>query len=224
MSAIQNDWLPAINAEFKKPYYAQLYRFVKEEYAKTVVFPPSDEIFSALHLTPLSKVKVVIIGQDPYHNVGQAHGLCFSVRPDVEIPPSLVNIYKELQTDCGCRIPNNGYLVKWAEQGVLLLNTVLTVRAHQANSHQGKGWEQFTDAIIKAVNAEDRPIVYLLWGRPAQSKMSMLNNPKHKVLTAPHPSPLSAHRGFFGCGHFSKANAFLEENGLEPIDWQIEDV
>lgn len=224
MAAIDNDWLPAVNAEFKKPYYAQLYRFVKEEYSKTLVFPPADEIFSALHLTPLSKVKVVIIGQDPYHNVGQAHGLCFSVRPDVEVPPSLVNIYKELQTDCGCRIPNNGYLVKWAEQGVLLLNTVLTVRAHQANSHKGQGWEKFTDAIIQAVNEQDRPIVYLLWGRPAQSKMPMLTNPKHKVLTAPHPSPLSASRGFFGCRHFSQANAFLEENGLAPIDWQIEDV
>lgn len=224
MAAIDNDWLPAVNAEFKKPYYAELYKFVKEEYSKVAVFPPSDEIFSALHLTPLSKVKVVIIGQDPYHNVGQAHGLCFSVRPEVDIPPSLVNIYKELQSDLGCKIPNNGYLVKWAEQGVLLLNTVLTVRAHQANSHQGKGWEQFTDAIIRAVNAEDRPIAYLLWGRPAQSKMSMLDNPKHKVFTAPHPSPLSAHRGFFGCKHFSKANAFLEENGVEPIDWQIEDV
>ncbi|MBE5929569.1 MAG: uracil-DNA glycosylase [Lachnospiraceae bacterium] len=224
MAAIDNDWLPAVNAEFKKPYYAELYKFVKEEYSKVAVFPPSDEIFSALHLTPLSKVKVVIIGQDPYHNVGQAHGLCFSVRPEVEIPPSLVNIYKELQSDLGCKIPNNGYLVKWAEQGVLLLNTVLTVRAHQANSHQGKGWEQFTDAIIRAVNAEDRPIAYLLWGRPAQSKMSMLDNPKHKVFTAPHPSPLSAHRGFFGCKHFSQANAFLEENGLAPIDWQIEDV
>ncbi|MBQ8846957.1 MAG: uracil-DNA glycosylase [Lachnospiraceae bacterium] len=224
MAAIDNDWLPAVNAEFKKPYYAELYKFVKEEYSKVVVFPPSDEIFSALHLTPLSKVKVVIIGQDPYHNVGQAHGLCFSVRPEVDIPPSLVNIYKELQSDLGCKIPNNGYLVKWAEQGVLLLNTVLTVRAHQANSHQGKGWEQFTDAIIRAVNAEDRPIAYLLWGRPAQSKMSMLDNPKHKVFTAPHPSPLSAHRGFFGCKHFSQANAFLMENGVEPIDWQIEDV
>ena len=224
MAAIDNDWLPAMNAEFKKPYYAELYKFVKEEYSKVAVFPPADEIFSALHLTPLSKVKVVIIGQDPYHNVGQAHGLCFSVRPEVDIPPSLVNIYKELQSDLGCRIPNNGYLVKWAEQGVLLLNTVLTVRAHQANSHQGKGWEKFTDAIIQAVNKEDRPIAYLLWGRPAQSKMSMLDNPKHKVFTAPHPSPLSAHRGFFGCKHFSQANAFLEENGLAPIDWQIEDV
>ena len=224
MAAIDNDWLPAVGAEFKKPYYADLYKFVKDEYSKVAVYPPSDEIFSALHLTPLSKVKVVIIGQDPYHNVGQAHGLCFSVRPEVEIPPSLVNIYKELQDDLGCTIPNNGYLVKWAEQGVLLLNTVLTVRAHQANSHQGKGWEQFTDAIIRAVNAEDRPIAYLLWGRPAQSKMSMLDNPKHKIFTAPHPSPLSAYRGFFGCKHFSQANAFLEANGVEPIDWQIEDV
>ena len=224
MAAIDNDWLLAVNAEFRKPYYAELYKFVKEEYSNVAVFPPSDEIFSALHLTPLSKVKVVIIGQDPYHNVGQAHGLCFSVRPEVDIPPSLVNIYKELQSDLGCKIPNNGYLVKWAEQGVLLLNTVLTVRAHQANSHQGKGWEQFTDAIIRAVNAEDRPIAYLLWGRPAQSKMSMLDNPKHKVFTAPHPSPLSAHRGFFGCKHFSQVNAFLQANGVEPIDWQIEDV
>lgn len=224
MAAIDNDWLPAVNAEFKKPYYADLYRFVKEEYSKVAVFPPSEEIFSALHLTPLSKVKAVIIGQDPYHNVGQAHGLCFSVRPEVDIPPSLVNIYKELHSDCGCRIPNNGYLVKWAEQGVLLLNTILTVRAHQALSHQGKGWETFTDSIIRTVNEQDRPIVYLLWGRPAQNKMNMLNNPKHKVLTAPHPSPLSAHRGFFGCRHFSQANDFLRANGVEPIDWQIEDV
>lgn len=224
MAAIDNDWLPAVNAEFKKPYYADLYRFVKEEYSKVAVFPPSEEIFSALHLTPLSKVKAVIIGQDPYHNVGQAHGLCFSVRPEVDIPPSLVNIYKELHSDCGCRIPNNGYLVKWAEQGVLLLNTILTVRAHQALSHQGKGWETFTDSIIRTVNEQDRPIVYLLWGRPAQNKMNMLNNPKHKVLTAPHPSPLSAHRGFFGCRHFSQANDFLRANGAEPIDWQIEDV
>ena len=224
MAAIENDWLPAMNAEFKKPYYAELYKFVKEEYSKVAVYPPADEIFSALHLTPLSKVKVVIIGQDPYHNVGQAHGLCFSVRPEVEIPPSLVNIYKELQSDLGCKIPNNGYLVKWAEQGVLLLNTVLTVRAHQANSHQGKGWEQFTDAIIQAVNAQDRPIVYFLWGRPAQNKIPMLTNPKHLILKAPHPSPLSAYRGFFGCKHFSQANEFLKANGIEPIDWQIENI
>ena len=150
--------------------------------------------------------------------------MCFSVKPDVEIPPSLVNIYKELEADLGCKIPNNGYLVKWAQQGVLMLNSVLTVRAHQANSHQGIGWEQFTDAVIDILNREDRPIVFLLWGKPAQNKAAKLNNPNHLILKAPHPSPLSAYRGFFGCKHFSKANAFLVEHGLEPIDWQIEDI
>ena len=224
MSMIDNDWLPAIQGEFRKPYYRELYTFVREEYSRTVVYPPAEDIFNAFHLTPLKDVKVVILGQDPYHNDGQAHGLCFSVKPDVEVPPSLVNIYKELQDDLGCRIPNNGYLVKWAKQGVLMLNTVLTVRAHQANSHRGIGWEQFTDAVIRAVDAQDRPIVFLLWGRPAQMKKSMLHNPKHLILEAPHPSPLSAYRGFFGCKHFSQTNAFLEKNGLAPIDWQIEDV
>lgn len=224
MGAIENDWLEVLTPEFRKPYYRQLYEFVKKEYNTTRIFPPSDEIFTAFNLTPLKKVKVVIIGQDPYHNDGQAHGLCFSVRPRVEIPPSLQNIYKELQDDLGCYIPNNGYLVKWAEQGVLMLNTVLTVRAHQANSHHGRGWEEFTDAAIRALNEQDTPIVFLLWGRPAQMKRSMLNNPKHLVLEAPHPSPLSAYRGFFGCRHFSRTNAFLEQNGLQPIDWQIEDV
>ena len=222
MAAIDNDWLPAVNAEFKKPYYADLYKFIKEEYSKVAVYPPSDEIFSALHLTPLSKVKVVIIGQDPYHNVGQAHGLCFSVQPGIDVPPSLVNIYKELQDDLGCFIPDHGHLTKWASQGVLLLNTVLTVRAHEANSHRGIGWETFTDAVISALDKEDRPIVFLLWGAPAQKKKQMLHNPKHLILEAPHPSPLSAYRGFFGCRHFSKTNAFLESNGLTPIDWQIE--
>lgn len=225
MGMIENDWLPAVNAEFHKPYYRELYRFVREEYSRGTVFPPADDIFNALHFTPLSEVKVLILGQDPYHNYHQAHGLSFSVSPDqTEIPPSLQNIYKELQTDLGCRIPNNGYLKKWADQGVLLLNTVLTVRAHQANSHQGKGWEQFTDAIIRAVNEQDRPIVYMLWGKPAQGKIPMLDNPRHLILTAPHPSPLSAYRGFFGCKHFSRANEFLQSNGVEPIDWQIEDV
>lgn len=225
MAMITNDWLPAIREEFSKPYYRQLYQFVKDEYSRAVIYPPADDIFNALHFTPLSEVKVLILGQDPYHNEHQAHGLSFSVLPDQkEIPPSLQNIYKELQDDLGCKIPNNGYLKKWADQGVLLLNTVLTVRAHQANSHQGKGWEQFTDAVIEAVNAQDRPIVFLLWGRPAQMKKSMLNNPKHLILEAPHPSPLSAYRGFFGCKHFSQTNAFLEKNGIEPIDWQIEDV
>jgi len=225
MGMIENDWLLSISGEFKKPYYQKLYQFVREEYNTRVIYPPADDIFNALHLTPLSEVKVLILGQDPYHNEHQAHGLSFSVLPEqTEIPPSLQNIYQELNEDLGCYIPNNGYLEKWAKQGVLLLNTVLTVRAHQANSHQGKGWEQFTDAIIQAVNAQERPIVYMLWGRPAQSKIPMLTNPKHLILKAPHPSPLSAYRGFFGCKHFSQANEFLKKNGLEPIDWQIENI
>lgn len=224
MGAIANDWAEQLKPEYAKPYYKNLYTKVKEEYSTHLVFPPSDDIFNAFHFTPLNEVKVVILGQDPYHNVGQAHGLCFSVKPDVEIPPSLVNIYKELQDDLGCTIPNNGYLTKWAKQGVMMLNTVLTVRAHQANSHQGIGWEQFTDAAIRILNEQDRPIVYLLWGSPAQKKAQMLNNPKHLILKAPHPSPLSAYRGFFGCKHFSQTNEFLREHGLEPIDWQIEDV
>lgn len=224
MAAISNDWLEPLKPEFSKPYYKDLYLKVKEEYATRLVFPPSNEVFSAFELTPLKEVKVVILGQDPYHNVRQAHGLCFSVRPEVEIPPSLVNIYKELQDDLGCFIPNNGYLEKWARQGVLLLNTVLTVRAHQANSHRGIGWEEFTDAAIRVLNRQDRPIVYILWGSPAQKKAQMLDNPKHLILKAPHPSPLSAYRGFFGSKPFSKTNAFLEANGLQPIDWQIENV
>ena len=224
MSGISGDWYEALKGEFSKPYYRTLFQTVNEEYRTRLIFPPAEDIFNAFHLTPLKKVKVVILGQDPYHNNGQAHGLCFSVKPDVEIPPSLVNIYKELEDDLGCYIPNNGNLEKWAKQGVLLLNTVLTVRAHQANSHQGKGWEHFTDAIIQAVNAQDRPVVYMLWGRPAQSKIPMLTNPKHLILKAPHPSPLSAYRGFFGCKHFSQANAFLEEHGVAPIDWQIENL
>ena len=225
MAMIQNDWLDSIQEEFHKPYYRELYQFIREEYTTKIIYPPAEDIFNAFHFTPLSKVKVLILGQDPYHNDHQAHGLSFSVPPDQkDIPPSLQNIYKELQDDLGCRIPNNGYLKKWADQGVLMLNTVLTVRAHQANSHQGKGWEQFTDAVISAVNEQDRPIVYMLWGRPAQSKIPMLHNPKHLILKAPHPSPLSAYRGFFGCRHFSQANQFLSEHGVEPIDWQIEDV
>lgn len=222
MAAIENDWLDAISGEFKKAYYKELFEFVKEEYGRYTIYPNADDIFNAFHFTPLSQVKVVILGQDPYHNVGQAHGLCFSVKPNVEIPPSLVNIYTELHDDLGCHIPNHGYLEKWARQGVLMLNTVLTVRAHQAGSHQGKGWEQFTDAVIEAVNAQDRPIVFILWGRPAQMKKRMLTNPKHLILEAPHPSPLSAFRGFFGSRPFSKTNAFLETNGAEPIDWQID--
>lgn len=224
MAAISNDWLEPLSVEFKKPYYKELYDKVVAEYSSVPIYPPSEDVFNAFNFTPLSKVKCVIIGQDPYHNVGQAHGLCFSVKPDVAIPPSLVNIYKELHEDIGCDIPNNGYLKKWADQGVLMLNTVLTVRAHQANSHQGIGWEKFTDAVIRILNEQDRPIVYLLWGAPAQKKAANVNNPKHLLLKAPHPSPLSAYRGFFGCKHFSQANEFLSQNGLEPIDWQIEDV
>lgn len=225
MAAIHNDWEEKLKPEYGKEYYRKLYKTVNAEYASgRQIFPPADDIFNAFHLTPLKNVKCVIIGQDPYHDVNQAHGLCFSVRPGVDIPPSLVNIYKELHDDLGCEIPNNGYLVKWAEQGVLLLNSVLTVRAHQANSHQGIGWEKFTDAVIDILNKEDRPIVFLLWGKPAQNKAAKLNNPHHLILKAPHPSPLSAYRGFFGCKHFSKTNEFLVANGLEPIDWQIENI
>lgn len=221
MPPIDNDWLDPLKEEFKKPYYAQLHKKVMEEYQTHQIYPDPEDLFNAFHFTPLSKVKVVILGQDPYHGVGQAHGLCFSVKPDVDIPPSLVNIYQEIHDELGCEIPRNGYLKYWADQGVLLLNTVLTVRAHQANSHRGIGWENFTDAAIKAVNAKQTPVVYMLWGRPAQSKKSMLDNPKHLILEAPHPSPLSAYRGFFGCGHFKACNDFLIKNHMEPIDWQI---
>lgn len=225
MAPINNDWLPFLQEEFKKPYYKELYNFVNNEYNTHQVFPPKDDIFNALHYTSLSDVKVVILGQDPYHDDNQAHGLSFSVPTSQrKIPPSLQNIYKELSDDLGCFIPNNGYLKKWADQGVLLLNTVLTVQAHQAFSHRDKGWEVFTDAIIKAVDKQDRPVVYLLWGAPAGKKSSMLNNPKHLVLKAPHPSPLSVYRGFFGCKHFSKCNEFLVANGQTPIDWQIENI
>lgn len=222
--AISNDWLEPLSPEFKKPYYSELYKKVKSEYETRQIFPPSKDIFNAYDYTPLSKVKVLILGQDPYHGVGQAHGLCFSVNPGIDIPPSLVNIYKELQDDMGCYIPNNGYLTKWADQGVMLLNTVLTVRAHEANSHRGIGWEEFTDATIRILNEQDRPIVYMLWGSPAQKKASMLNNKNHLILKAPHPSPLSAYRGFFGCKHFSMANDFLIKNGADPIDWQVENI
>ena len=225
MGMIQNDWLEEISDEFRKPYYAQLFQFVKKEYSTYVVYPPAEDIFNAFHFTPLSKVKVVILGQDPYHNVNQAHGLSFSVKPDQkEIPPSLVNIYQELHDDLGCYIPNNGYLKKWADQGVMLLNTVLTVRAHQANSHRDIGWEEFTDAAIRVLAEQDRPMVFILWGKPAQMKKSMIHNPKHLVLEAPHPSPLSAYRGFFGSRPFSQANDYLARNGITPVDWQIENI
>ena len=224
MAPLSGERLEALKGEFRKPYYRALFQKVGEEYQTRKIFPPADDIFNAFHFTPLSQVKVVILGQDPYHNDGQAHGLCFSVKKEVDIPPSLVNIYQELHDDLGCYIPNNGYLEKWARQGVMMLNTVLTVRAHQANSHRGIGWEEFTDAAIRVIAEQDRPIVFLLWGRPAQAKKSMIYNPKHLVLEAPHPSPLSAYRGFFGSRPFSKTNDFLTANNLTPIDWQIENV
>ena len=222
MAPLSGEWLEALKDEFHQPYYAKLYKTVMQEYQTRKIFPPADDMFNAFHFTPLSQVKVVILGQDPYHEPGQAHGLSFSVKPGVEIPPSLVNIYKELHEDLGCYIPDNGYLVKWANQGVLMLNTLLTVRAHQAFSHKGIGWEQFTDAAIEALARQDRPMVFILWGRPAQSKKPMIYNSKHLILESAHPSPLSAYRGFFGSRPFSRTNEYLKENGLEPIDWQIE--
>ena len=224
MAGIEGAWADALKPEFSKPYYRELYGFVRSEYEHEQIFPPAADLFTAFHLTPLEDVKVVILGQDPYHNIGQAHGLSFSVREGIEIPPSLENIYKELHDELGCFIPDNGYLVKWAKQGVLLLNSVLTVRAHRAHSHAGHGWEKFTDAAIRAVNAQDRPVVFMLWGRDARDKKAMLDNPNHLILEAPHPSPLSAYRGFFGCGHFKAANDFLESHGETPIDWQIENI
>ena len=224
MSTVAADWVPYFQEEAGKEYYKNLTLKVKDEYARGRVFPPKDQVFSAFAYTSYADVKVVIIGQDPYHNVGQAHGLCFSVQKDIDIPPSLQNIYQELHDDMGCYIPNNGYLVKWAKQGVLLLNTVLTVRAHEANSHRGIGWETFTDRVIELVDAKEGPVVFLLWGSPAQKKEALLHNPDHLILKAPHPSPLSAYRGFFGCRHFSKTNEYLVSHGLTPIDWQIENL
>jgi len=221
---IPESWLPVIGEEQNKPYYHELYRFVGDERRKHVVYPPGPDVFNALRYTPYDRVRVMVIGQDPYHDAGQAHGLAFSVLPGVPPPPSLLNIYKELHTDVGFRIPKHGCLVPWAEQGVLLLNAVLTVRAHQANSHQGKGWETFTDSVIRAVDRKATPVVFLLWGSYAQRKAELVTNPQHVILKAPHPSPLSATRGFFGCRHFSKANAALAAAGLPPIDWQLVDL
>ncbi len=220
----KNDWNEVLAGEFDKAYYKELRGFLVNEYKTKKVFPDMHDIFNGLHFTALSEVKILLLGQDPYHDENQAHGLSFSVLPGQKIPPSLQNIYKELNDDLGCLIPNNGYLRKWAGQGVLLLNTVLTVRAHEPGSHQGKGWEQFTDAVISAINQQDRPIVIFLWGKPAQSKRSMLTNSRHLVLTASHPSPLSAYRGFFGSKPFSKANQFLESNMINKIDWQIDNI
>ncbi len=222
--AITGAWEAALKGEFGKPYYAKLYKYVLNEYRSKEIFPPGRDVFNAFDFTPLEKVKAVILGQDPYHEPGQANGLCFSVHKGVEIPPSLVNIYKELNSDLGCRIPNNGDLSKWAQQGVLLLNTVLTVRAHQANSHRGMGWEEFTDAAIRVLAMEDRPLVFILWGTPARKKKALIHNPKHFIVESPHPSPLSAYSGFFGSKPFSKTNDYLVKCGIEPIDWQIPDI
>jgi len=221
---METTWRPVLIAETEKPYWKPLQQFVKEERKKYTVFPPDKEVFAALHLTPYEKVSVLILGQDPYHELGQAHGLCFSVRPAVAIPPSLQNIYKELHDDLGCPIPNNGCLTPWAEQGVLLLNAVLTVRAHQANSHQGKGWENFTDAMIRAVNDKPERVVFVLWGAYARKKAPLINTARHVIIQSAHPSPLSAANGFFGSRPFSKINAALREAGRPEIDWQIPDV
>ncbi len=221
MTNITTDWATALSEEFTKPYYQELSIFIADEYAAGDVFPPKEDIFAAFNLTPLERVKCVIIGQDPYHGEGQAEGLSFSVKPGVPLPPSLVNIYKELNSDLGADVPNHGSLVKWAKEGVLLLNAVLTVRAHQANSHQGMGWEKFTDACIKALNEVDRPIVFILWGAYAGKKEKMLTNPKHMIIKSPHPSPLSSYRGFFGSKPFSRTNEFLVANGVEPIEWAL---
>lgn len=219
MAAIEGEWAKVLQDEFKKPYYKELYEFVKNEYKHKTVYPKSEDLFTALELTTLPKTKVVILGQDPYHEPGQAHGLAFSVKQGVKLPPSLQNIYKELNTDLGLSFTNNGDLSSWAKQGVLLLNTCLTVRAHEANSHKDKGWEQFTDRIILEVDKLDSPVVFMLWGSNARAKKKILNNKNHLILESVHPSPLSVYRGFFGCKHFSKANEYLVNNGLDPIDW-----
>ncbi|QHS22521.1 uracil-DNA glycosylase [Virgibacillus sp. MSP4-1] len=221
---LQNDWNDYLSGEFEKHYYQQLREFLKQEYTSATVFPDMHDIFNAFHYTPYQNTKVVILGQDPYHGPDQAHGFSFSVQPSVQIPPSLSNIYKELHQDLGCTIPNHGYLIHWARQGVLLLNAVLTVRAHQANSHRGKGWEYFTDKVIDVLNEREQPIVFILWGRNAQEKSKYLNQDKHYIIKSPHPSPLSAHRGFFGSKPFSRANQYLKSMGETPIDWQIPDI
>lgn len=224
MEIFKNDWKNFLDAELEKDYYKKLRTFLIEEYRSRRIYPSMYDIFNALHYTSYENTKVVILGQDPYHGPRQAHGLSFSVQPGVEPPPSLLNIFKELRSDLGCTVPNNGCLIPWAKQGVLLLNAVLTVRERQANSHKGLGWETFTDRIIALVNEREKPVVFILWGRPAQCKKAMITNPQHLVLESPHPSPLSASRGFFGSRPFSKANEFLIANGIEPINWQLPDI
>lgn len=219
---IEESWREVLNDEFHQDYFVKLKSFLVEEKKKRVVFPPGAMIFNAFNNTPFNEVKVVLLGQDPYHGPGQAHGLCFSVPDGIPKPPSLVNIFKEIQTDLGIPIPKGGNLEKWAKQGVLLLNATLTVRAHEAGSHQKRGWEQFTDAAITAISRKQTGVVFLLWGAYAQAKVSIIDQTKHHVLTAPHPSPLSVMRGFYGCKHFSKTNELLRSQGKKEIDWRIE--
>ena len=221
---LPQSWLDTLQGEFQKPYWPKLQEFVAEERREYDVYPPDTDVYSAFHLAPLEQVRVFLLGQDPYHNVGQAHGLCFSVRPGIETPPSLANMYRELRDDLGCRIPNNGYLVPWAQQGILMLNAVLTVRAHLANSHKGKGWETFTDAVIRAVSAKPDPVVFVLWGGYAQKKLPLIDTSRHTVIQSVHPSPLSARSGFFGSRPFSKINTALETHGTPAIDWQIPNI
>ncbi len=221
MKIIGNDWDDVLGEEFDKDYYQQLRRFLDAEYKSKTIYPLPQFIYTALKLTPYKDTKVVILGQDPYHEPNQAHGLAFSVNKGVMVPPSLQNIYKELHDDLGCSIPNHGFLISWAKQGVLLLNTVLTVQAHRANSHRGQGWEELTDTIIRKINAKNEPVVFILWGSNARSKKAFITNKKHLILESVHPSPLSAYNGFFGSRPFSKTNNFLIANGEDPIDWQI---
>ncbi|RIJ69666.1 uracil-DNA glycosylase [Rummeliibacillus sp. TYF005] len=216
-----NDWQDVLGAEFEKPYYLQLREFLKQEYFTKTVYPPMEDMWSAFRYTPYAKVKVVILGQDPYHGPGQAHGMSFSVKPGVPHPPSLQNMFKELHDDLGYDIPRDGTLIKWAQQGVLLLNTVLTVRAHQAHSHKAHGWEQFTDTVIQKLSQRNEPIVFVLWGRPAQQKERLIDTTRHAIIKAPHPSPLSAYRGFFGSRPYSKINNQLVAWGMEPIDFDL---
>ena len=222
MVNIGNEWDELLRDEFQKDYYLKLREFLKKEYFTQKIYPDMYDIFNSLKYTSYSDVKAVILGQDPYHGPGQAHGLCFSVQKGVAVPPSLQNIYKEIYSDLGIPPANHGYLKKWADSGVLLMNTVLTVRAGQANSHKGMGWEIFTDRVIEILNQREKPIVFLLWGGNAKQKLRLITNSSHLILQAAHPSPLSAFNGFFGCKHFSRANQFLEEHGMEPVDWRIE--
>lgn len=221
MTKIGNDWDIMLQDEFDRPYFKRLENFLTEEGARYEIYPPQEDVFNALRYSSFQDTKVVILGQDPYHEPGQAHGLCFSVNKGVTIPPSLVNIYKEIENDLGIKMPGHGYLADWAKQGVLLLNTVLTVRRGQANSHKGKGWEIFTDRIVEILNERQKPMVFILWGANAKSKTELITNKEHMVITGAHPSPLSAWKGFFGGRYFSKANRYLEITGQEPVDWGI---